>query len=125
MKPMLRIDHIGIGSRDPQSAAASLATILGAPPPTVDGADDDMFRVDLDDGAFLLFAAADPVHAEHVAFRVPEARFAAVVERLRARGIPFGNDPEAPTNGATSDPLGGGGRVYFATEEGHLFEVTC
>ena len=122
---MLRIDHIGIGSRDPAKAAASLAALLGAPPPTVDGADDDMLRVELDDGSFLLFAAADPVHPEHIAFRVPPSRFAEVAERLHARGIAFGNEPDDPTNGQTRDPLGGAGRVYFATEDGHLFEVTC
>ncbi len=102
-----------------------LAEILGAPEPTTDGADDDMFRVELEDGAFLLFANSASVHAEHIAFRVDSERFGRVVERLRKRGLVFGNDPEDPRNGKTNDPLGGKGRVYFVDENGHLFEVTC
>ena len=35
------------------------------------------------------------------------------------------NRPAAhPDNGRTDDPLGGPGRVYFVSPDGHLFEVT-
>jgi catechol 2,3-dioxygenase-like lactoylglutathione lyase family enzyme len=123
--PMLRVDHIGIDARDARASAAALAEILGAPAPTPDGADDDMFRVDLEDGSFALFTPAEKVALAHVAFRVEKGRFAEVVARLRERGTPFGNDPEDPRNGRTDDPLGGAGRVYFVDGNGHLFEVTC
>jgi catechol 2,3-dioxygenase-like lactoylglutathione lyase family enzyme len=124
---MIHIDHIGVAAHDPLASARTLADILGAPPPTADGADGDMFRVDLDDGAFLLFSLspAAAVPFMHVAFRVHADRFGAIVERLRRRGTPFGNDPEDPRNGRTDDPLGGAGRVYFADDNAHLFEVTC
>jgi catechol 2,3-dioxygenase-like lactoylglutathione lyase family enzyme len=121
---MLRIDHIGLAARDAQASARALAEILGAPEPTVDGADDDMFRVETE-GSFLLFSVASEVHSEHIAFRVDASRFDAIVTRLRARGIAFGNDPENPRNGATDDPLGGAGRVYWTDDDGHLFEATC
>jgi hypothetical protein len=45
------------------------------------------------------------------------------VDRLRAAGIAFGNDPEDPANGQTADPFGGHGRLYFADPNGHFFEV--
>lgn len=122
---MIRIDHIGFEARDAETAARALAEILGAPPPVTDGADDDMFRVDLDDGASLLFATSATPRVEHIAFRVGTDQFAAVLARLSARGVAFGNDPDAPTKGKTSDPLGGDGRVYFTDDSGHLFEVTC
>ena len=124
---MLRVDHIGIEARDARRAATALAEILAAPAPTPDGADGDMFRVDLEDGSFVLFSAAprgEVAHA-HVAFHVEAARFAEVVARLRGRGAAFGNEPEDSENGRTDDPLGGAGRVYFADEDGHLWEVTC
>jgi len=38
---------------------------------------------------------------------------------------PDDNHPEDPENGQLSDPLGGLGRVYFSTPEGHLFEVAA
>ncbi|MDI1450863.1 VOC family protein [Polyangium sp. 6x1] len=122
---MLKIDHIGLAAHDARTSARNLAAILGAAEPTVDGADDDMYRIDLEHGAFLLFNASTTVNPEHIAFRVDETRFAEVVKRLEARGSPFGNEPEDPRNGKTEDPLGGAGRVYFVDENGHLFEVTC
>jgi catechol 2,3-dioxygenase-like lactoylglutathione lyase family enzyme len=122
---MIEIDHIGIAARDAQRSARSLAEILGAAEPTADGADDDMFRVDLGRGAALLFSTSETVGFEHIAFRVDDKQFVNVVARLQKRGIPFGNDPENPRNGMTDDPLGGKGRVYFTDENGHLFEVVC
>src|SRR5690349_9189134 len=114
---MIEIDHIGIEARDAQRSARAMAEILGAAEPSVDGADDDMYRVDLEHGA-LLFSTAATVRFQHMAFRVDHERFAAVVTRLRDRGIPFGNDPEDPRNGKTDDRLGGKGRVYFTDENG-------
>jgi catechol 2,3-dioxygenase-like lactoylglutathione lyase family enzyme len=122
---MIQIDHIGIAAYDALASARALAELLGAAEPTVDGADDDMYRVDLEHGAFLLFSTSETVGVEHVAFRVEPRRFAEVVSRLRERRLPFGNDPEDPCNGKTEDPLGGAGRVYFVDPNGHLFEVTC
>lgn len=119
---MIRLDHIGIEARDARASAQALARLLGTGEPGVGGADGDMFRVDLEHGAFLLFNTSQSVNPAHVAFRVDAARFAEVVARLRGRGVPFGNDPAAPANGLTADPLGGEGRVYFVDENGHLFE---
>jgi catechol 2,3-dioxygenase-like lactoylglutathione lyase family enzyme len=122
---MIQIDHIGIAARDARRSARALAEILGAPEPSADGAGGDMYRVDLDHGASLLFNTSDAVAPEHVAFRVDEPAFTNVLARLRERGLAYGNDPENPRNGETADPLGGAGRVYFVDENGHLFEVTC
>lgn len=122
---MLRIDHVALGAREPRAAAEWLAEILGLAAPRTEGADDDMFAVDLGDGASLLFATADPVPFQHMAFRVDAEAFAAIVGRLRARGLAHGNDPERPDNGLIEDPLGGAGRVYFASPDGHLFEATA
>lgn len=122
---MLQIDHIGIAALDASASARQLADILGAGEVGVDGADSDMFRVDLDHGMFVLFNPATKIDVAHVAFHVDADRFAQVVERLRAKGIPFGNEPDDTTNGRTNDPLGGNGRVYYLDPSGHLFEVTC
>ncbi|HTV20557.1 MAG TPA: VOC family protein [Polyangiaceae bacterium] len=122
---MIQIDHIGIPARDARASAQRLAEILGAAAPTTDGADDDMYRVEVGQGAFVLFNPAQQIDLVHVAFRVDEARFEAIVARLRRAGVAFGNEPDDPRNGKTDDPLGGRARIYFSDENRHLFEVTC
>lgn len=123
---MIHHDHVQVGASDAEASARFLAEVLGVPAPVAEGEDDDMFRIDFDHGEFLLFAAAPkPIAIMHVAYRVDRARFDAVVARLRARGVPFGNHHEGDANGETSDPLGGSGRAYFRDADGHLWEVAC
>jgi hypothetical protein len=45
----------------------------------------------------------------HSGIGVAEPDFRAVVERLVASSVDFGNDPEEPNNGQSGDPLGGDG----------------
>jgi catechol 2,3-dioxygenase-like lactoylglutathione lyase family enzyme len=122
---LIQIDHIGIPARDPLASAQQLAEIIGAPKPTADGADGDMFRVEVGQSAFVLFNPAEKIDRVHVAFRVDRASFAAVVARLTERRVSFGNEPDETRSGKTDDPLGGQGRLYFVDDNGHLFEVTC
>ena len=109
------------------SAAGHHATLYMArqkqPAATHECTDADMFNVALS-GSSVLFTTGPSVPTLHVAFKVPEQDFAAIVTRLERQGVAFGNDPEAPTNGATDDPLGGKGRVYFRSPDGHFLEVT-
>jgi catechol 2,3-dioxygenase-like lactoylglutathione lyase family enzyme len=122
---MLYVDHLQISAKDAKRSAEFLASILGAPPPVADGVDDDMFRVDLDHESFILVLQLDRIEFTHVAFRVDEARFKGIVERLREKKVPFGNDHRDTTNGKADDPIPGGiGRVYFVDENQHLLEVT-
>jgi catechol 2,3-dioxygenase-like lactoylglutathione lyase family enzyme len=118
------IDHLGLPASNPEGSARWFAELLGLPAPEPDGPDADMFNVHLSDDSSLLFVA-DASHASyHLAFGVTLDDFHATVGRLRERGLSFGNDPEAPDNGATDDPLGGQGRVYFRTPDGHFLELT-
>ena len=80
-----------------------------------------MFRLPIDETGSLLYFPADDIPGLHIAFRVDEPTFDAVVDRLRARGLTFGNDPEDQTNMQVSDFLGGHGRVFFLDPNGHLF----
>jgi catechol 2,3-dioxygenase-like lactoylglutathione lyase family enzyme len=106
------------------ASAGFLAELLGLGLAT-EGADGEFLCIPLGGGSRLLFQPADQPALQHVAFHVDEAEFAQVVHRLRDRGLGFGNDPEAPDNFETADPLGGHGRVYFTDPSGHLFEVCC
>jgi catechol 2,3-dioxygenase-like lactoylglutathione lyase family enzyme len=120
---MIAIDHIGVLARDAAASARFLAEILGLAPAFPDGPDGEMFRLPVGESGALLYFPADDVPGQHIAFRVDEPTFAAVVDRLRARGLTFGNDPEDQTNMQTTDFLGGHGRVFFRDPNGHLFEA--
>ncbi|MCY1063818.1 VOC family protein [Nannocystis sp. RBIL2] len=122
---MIQLDHLAVEARDVAASARFLADILGLAGPVPEGEDDDMFRIDLDHGVFVLFSPASEPRFSHVAFRVDAARFESIVDRLRARGVAFGNDHDDTRNHRTEDFLGGAGRVYFHDADGHLWEVTC
>lgn len=118
------IDHLALPATNAEASARWFADILGLPPPVPEGPDGDMYSVALSGAGSVLFVVEPSVPGHHVAFGVSEPEFAAIIDRLRQRSISFGNDPEEPTNGATADPLGGMGRVYFRSPDAHFLEVT-
>ena len=120
---MIAIDHIGVLAQDAHASARFLAEILGLAPASPAGPDGDIFRLDIGECGTLLYFPAESVLGQHIAFRVDEATFAAVVGRLRTRGLTFGNEPENQANMQTADSHGGHGRVFFRDPNGHLFEV--
>jgi catechol 2,3-dioxygenase-like lactoylglutathione lyase family enzyme len=120
---MIVIDHIAVLARDVAASAQFLAEILGLAPGYPDGPEGEMFRLPVGESGSLLYFPADQIPAQHIAFRVDKQSFDAVVHRLRARGVVFGNDPEDTTNMQITDFLGGHGRVFFPDPNGHLFEA--
>jgi catechol 2,3-dioxygenase-like lactoylglutathione lyase family enzyme len=116
------LNHLAIPARDAEATAGFLGAVLGVPVER-DGAEDEFPCLRLGNAVQILFQQAATVVPHHVAFQVGTDEFEHVVERLRAAGIAFGNDPEDPRNGDVTDPLGGSGRVYFVDRDGHLFEV--
>jgi catechol 2,3-dioxygenase-like lactoylglutathione lyase family enzyme len=123
---MIALDHVGVPARDAAASARFLSEILGLQAATPEGPDGDMYRLAIPGSGALLFAPAPSVAGQHIAFRVDEVTFGGVVQRLREKGIEFGNDPEDITNMQTADLHGGGrGRLYFLDPNGHLFEVVA
>ena len=123
---MIALDHVGVPARDAAASARFLSEILELAPATPDGPEGEMYCLSIGESGALLFNPAGSVAAQHVAFGVDPVTFAGVVNRLRANGVAFGNDPDDRTNGQTADPFGGGhGRVYFLDPNGHLFEVVA
>jgi catechol 2,3-dioxygenase-like lactoylglutathione lyase family enzyme len=123
---MIALDHVGVPARNAAASARFLSEILGLAPATPDGPEGEMCSLPIGESGALLFTPVGSVSAQHIAFRVDPVTFAAVVNRLRAQEVAFGNDPEDHANGQTADPFGGGhGRVYFLDPNGHLFEVVA
>ncbi|PZR06375.1 MAG: hypothetical protein DI536_30350 [Archangium gephyra] len=122
---MIQLDHLAVDARDVDASSVFLAKVLGTGAPVPEGADDDMRRIELDHGMFLLFSPSPEPRFAHVAFKVDVKQFREVVTRLTSMNVAFGNDHFDTANGRTEDRLGGGGRVYFNDTNGHLWEVTC
>ena len=70
-----------------------------------------------------MFTPSSDISPIHLALKVEERIFSRAIGMLKSRNARFGNDPEHPDNGEVKDPLGGGGRVYFYSRDGHLFEL--
>jgi catechol 2,3-dioxygenase-like lactoylglutathione lyase family enzyme len=116
------IDHVGIPAADPEASARFLGDILGEGLTTPEGPDGDMFNLSVGHSALTYFELPTQ-EPHHIAFRVTESVFVGAIERLRARDMPFGNDPGDTSNRQTADPLGGLGRIYFRESNGYLFEL--
>src|SRR5579871_1276653 len=106
------LNHLAIPARDPEATASFLAQLLELRVER-DGREDEFPCLRLANGVQILFQVTAEPEPCHVAFQASELELRRVIERLRAASIAFGNDPEGPPNGDSSDPLGGIGRVYF------------
>ena len=58
----------------------------------------------------------------HYAFHLGEAEFDAIFERIKAKGIAYGSEPDDHDNGKINRRRGGRG-FYFQDPNGHLLEV--
>lgn len=58
----------------------------------------------------------------HYAFHVSEGEFEAIFSRVKAKGIPYGSEPDSHTDGQLNTRRGGRG-FYFEDPNGHLLEV--
>lgn len=70
----------------------------------------------------LDFDNAENFAAHHYAFKVSEAEFDAVFDRVKAEGLAYGSGPRTPTDGEINH-WGGGRGVYFRDPNGHLLEL--
>lgn len=119
---MIRPDHIGLPAYDRYTSASFLTWIFDLEPHAAEGSAGHFASVPLNNGFTIDFYSADRFDPLHVAFRVDSAAFAGIIARLRSRDIPFGSDPNDPSNGRLDHPLSPQG-AYFRTPDGHLFEI--
>ena len=109
----IAIDHVGIPAADPGASARFLSEILGEGEITPEGPDGEMISLSVGN-SFPTFFELPAHEPHHVAFPITERVLAGAIDRLRRCGRSFGNDPEDPANGQSTDPLGSAGRIYSA-----------
>ena len=126
----IRLDHTIVPAKDKNASAKFFAEILSLtvkPGPTY------FAQVQVNESLTFDFAdepepwggpGFDPRtgRSHHYAFHVSEAEFEAVFGRVKAKGTPYGSEPDRHTNGRINTRRGGRG-FYFEDPNGHLLEV--
>ena len=116
----IRLDHTIVPSKDKKAAARFFAEMLGL---SVEPGHGYFAQVRVNDTLTFDFADEDePFPGLHYAFHLSDAEFDGVLARVKARGISFGSEPDAPANGRLNRRRGGRG-FYFEDPNGHLLEV--
>ena len=115
----ITLDHTIVPAKDNEASARLFADIMGL---RFDGANRHFAPVRVNDFLTLDFCNAKGFEGHHLGFHVGEDDFDAILGRIKAMGLRFGNDPRDPTNGKTDHPFGGRG-LYFSDPNGHLFEI--
>lgn len=118
------LDHLMLPARDRRAAAERLAAILGVPwasqaavgPFSAVYVSDDL-TLDFDE-----VEAGTAVPVQHVAFRVSEAGFDALLARLQALGVAWRSLPHGPDDGRINTSVGGR-IVYWREPDGHVWEA--
>jgi catechol 2,3-dioxygenase-like lactoylglutathione lyase family enzyme len=117
----IRLDHVIVPARDHRAAAELLATLLGVP--WSRSGVGSFCAVYVNDGLTLDFDQTDgPIPSQHFCFRVSEAEFDRIFERIKARGIAYQSGPHGPADMRIGTHKGGR-IVYWNQPDGHVWEV--
>jgi catechol 2,3-dioxygenase-like lactoylglutathione lyase family enzyme len=111
--------HHRSGEGDKATAAEFFADIFGL---AVKPGRGHFAQVQVNDSLTLDFADDPEPHSQQYAFHVSEAEFEAILDRVKARGLPYGSGPYNRTDSRLYAHRGGRG-FYFDDPNGHILEV--
>jgi catechol 2,3-dioxygenase-like lactoylglutathione lyase family enzyme len=116
----VELNHTIVAARDKAASAAFFAEVLGLEPPTRFGP---FMVVEVANNVSLDFVdTTDEITPQHYAFLVSETEFDEILERIRARGLPYWADPHHHRRDEINRNDGGRG-VYFPDPNGHNLEI--
>ncbi|MFJ2894049.1 VOC family protein [Streptomyces sp. NPDC087218] len=115
----ITLNHTIVPAVDNEAAARFFASVMGL---EYLGAERHFAPVRVNDSLTLDFMSVENPDGHHLAFDVDPASFDGILARLRAAGVPYGNDPGSSDNGRTDHPLCARG-LYFTDDAGNLYEV--
>lgn len=118
---VVQLDHLMVPARDKVAAARQLAELLGVPWSAAGSGP--FVAVYLNDGLTLDFDQWDePLPGIHYCFRVSEDDFTAILERIKAAGIPYRSDVHGAVDFQINTQYGGR-IVYWNEPDGHQWEM--
>ena len=115
----MTLNHTIVPARDKDAAARFFARMFGL---RYDGPDGHFAPVRVNDTLTLLFDDDEGFESHHYAFHVSDAEFNAVLQRVKADGLPFGSAPWSLEDAKLNDWNGGRG-FYFKDPDGHVLEL--
>jgi catechol 2,3-dioxygenase-like lactoylglutathione lyase family enzyme len=115
----IRLDHTIVPAKDKKASARFFAEIFGL---TVTPGRGYFAQVRVNESLTLDFSNESDAGTGHYAFHVSEAEYEAIFSRVKAKGLPYGSEPDKHTNGRINTRRGGRG-FYFEDPYGHLLEV--
>ena len=117
----ITLNHTIVPAVDNEAAARFFAAIMGLEYAHA-GPARHFAPVRVNDSLTLDFLSVEHPAGHHLAFDVDPPTFDGILARLRAAGVPYGNDHAHPDNGRIDHPLSPRG-LYFADDTGNLYEV--
>src|ERR1700735_327382 len=113
------LDHTIVPARDKEASARFFARIFGL---SFDGMNGHFAPVRVNDTLTLDFDNERDFESHHYAFKVGEAEFDAIYDRIKDEGIAYGSGPGSAADMRVNHRRGGRG-FYFRDPNGHLLEV--
>lgn len=113
------LDHTIVPARDKVASAQFFARVMGL---EYRGPHSHFAPVQVNDQLTLDFDERGEFERHHYAFKVGDAEFDAIFDRVKAEGIPYGSGPFSRTDMQINHRRGGRG-FYFDDPNGHVLEV--
>jgi catechol 2,3-dioxygenase-like lactoylglutathione lyase family enzyme len=115
----IELNHTIVPAHDKEESAKWLAEILGA---RYEGNFAHFAIVRINERLTLDYDHFDQFNWHHYAFKVDEADFDGIFERVKAKHIVYGSQPNATDDMKINHRRGGRG-FYFRDPNGHMMEV--
>jgi catechol 2,3-dioxygenase-like lactoylglutathione lyase family enzyme len=113
------LDHTIVPAHDNEASARFFARIFGL---EYAGAVSHFAPVRVNDTLTLDFDTSAQFQSHHLAFKVSDPEFDAILARVKGEGIAYGSGPRTPGD-LSINHRGGGRGFYFKDPNGHLLEV--
>ena len=115
----IHLDHTIVPAHDKVASATFFARIFGL---AYNGPHSHFAPVRVNEQLTLDFDERGDFKPHHYAFKVGDAEFDAIFDRVKAEGIPYGSGPRSRTDMQINRRRGGRG-FYFDDPNGHVLEV--
>ena len=113
------LDHTIVPAHDKTASARFFARIFGL---DYNGPHSHFAPVRVNEQLTLDFDERGDFESHHYAFRIGDAEFDAIFDRVKAEGIAYGSGPRSRTDMQINRRNGGRG-FYFEDPNGHILEV--